>query len=121
MSLNRQPGPMNVDALQMLRDKGLRKGADVLAADGEFVGKAFRLHHRPDNIDPELKLYASYLEATNLVMGSNIFIPVDFIADFDRSANRVALTVPGRVVLDETWDREPSFIAAHLAKTEDLV
>ncbi len=121
MSLNRQPGPMNVDALQMLREKGLKRGADVVAADGEFVGKAFRLHHRPDDIDPELKLYASYLEATNLVMGSHIFIPVDFIADFDPTANRVTLTVPGRVVLNETWDRAPSFVARHRDKAEDLV
>jgi len=120
MSLNRQPGPMNVDALQMLREKELKKGADVLAADGEFVGKALRLHHRPDDVDPELKLYACYLEASNLLMGSHIFIPVDFIADYDAQANRVTLTVPGRVVLNETWDREPSFIAGHHETSEEL-
>ena len=93
MALNRQPGPMNENALQMLRDKELKKGADVMTSDGEFLGKALRLHHRPDEIDPELKLYASYLETSNLFMGSPFFIPVDFIADYDPPNTLVTLTV----------------------------
>ena len=120
MSLNRQPGPMNENALQMLRDKELKKGADVVTVDGEFMGKALRLHHRPDEVDPNLKLYASYLEAPNLVMGSHIFVPVDFIADYDPQAMRVTLTVPASAVLAETWDREPTFIAGHMDKAEEL-
>ena len=54
MSLNRQPGPMNENVLQMLHEKDLKKGADVLTKDGEFLGRALRLHHRPDEIDPDL-------------------------------------------------------------------
>ena len=120
MALNRQPGPMNENALQMLRDKELKKGADVVTSDGEFLGKALRLHHRPDEIDPELKLYASYLETSNLVMGSPFFIPVDFIADYDPPDTRVTLTVKKSAVLNETWDREPTFIAGHRDKPEEL-
>jgi hypothetical protein len=120
MALNRQPGPMNENALQMLYEKELKKGADVLTSDGEFLGKALRLHHRPDEIDPDLKLYASYLETSNLVMGSPFFIPVDFIAEYDPQNTLVTLTVPTKAVMKETWDREPSFIAGHRDKAEDL-
>jgi hypothetical protein len=112
---------MNENALQMLRDKELKKGADVMTADGKFVGKALRLHHRPNEVNPELKLYASYLEAANMVMGSPLFVPVDFITDYDPQANCVTLTVPESAVLNETWDREPSFIAGHLDTAEELV
>ena len=120
MSLNRQPGPMNENALQMLRDKELKKGADVVTADGEILGKALRLHHRPDEVDPELKLYGTYLEAPNLLMGSHFFVPVDFIADYDPQELLVTLTVPASAVMAETWDREPTFIAGHLDKIEEL-
>ena len=120
MSLNRQPGPMNENALQMLRDKELKKGADVVTADGEFLGKALRLHHRPDEINPELKLYGSYLEAPNLVMGSHFFVPVDFIADYAPQDAQLTLTVPASAVMAETWDREPTFIAGHLDTAEEL-
>ena len=120
MSLNRQPGPMNEDALQMLREKELKKGADVVTADGEFIGKALRLHHRPDEIDPELKLYGTYLESSNLLIGSHFFVPIDFIADYDSQNLLVSLTVPASAVMAETWDREPTFIAGHLDKAEEL-
>ena len=111
---------MNEDALQMLREKELKKGADVVTVDGEFVGKALRLHHRPDEVDPELKLYGSYLETPNLLMGSHFFVPVEFIADYDPQVMRVTLSVSASAVLAETWDREPTFIAGHLDTAEEL-
>lgn len=120
MSLNRQPGPMNEDALQMLRDKELKKGAEVVSTDGELLGKALRLHHRPDEVDPNLKLYGSYLEAANILMGSHIFVPVEFVADYVPQTSRVTLSVPASTILAETWDREPTFIAGHLDTTEEL-
>jgi hypothetical protein len=122
MSLNRQPGPMNENALQMLRDKELKKGADVVTADGEQLGKALSIHHRPeDEVDPELKLYGSYLQVPNLMVGSHFYIPVDFIVDYDEEAQRVDLSVPISDVMNETWDREPSFIAGDLGEIEPLV
>lgn len=121
MSLNRQPGPMNPDALQMLREKDLRRGAEVVTSDGQLVGKALSLHHRPDEIDPDLKLYATFLETANPMLGLNFFVPVDFIAGYDPEAQRVSLTVDMSAVMNETWDREPAFIAGHLATEEVLV
>lgn len=121
MSLNRQPGPINDEALQMLRDKELKKGADVVTADGEILGKALALHHRtPEEVDPDLKLYASYLEVPNFQVGSPFYVPVDFIADYDSDALQVNLSVPLSAVMDETWDREPSFIAGRQDQAERL-
>ena len=104
----------------MLRDKELKKGADVVSNDGETLGKALRLHHRPDEVNPELKLYGSYLEATNLLMGSHIFVPVEFVADYVPQTSCVTLSVPASAVLAETCDREPTFIAGHLNTSEEL-
>ncbi len=112
MSLNRQPGPMNENALQMLREKALKKGAAVMTADGQSLGKAYALHHRaPQEVDADLKLYATYLEVPNILVGSHFYLPVDFIADYNSEAEQVSLSVPFAAVMDETWDREPSFIA----------
>jgi hypothetical protein len=120
MALNRQPGPMNKNALQMLRERELKKGADVVSADGVFLGKAHRLYHRPDEIDPDLKLYATYLGTSNLKMGSQIYVPVDFIADYDSQNALVTLSVTKSAAMNETWDREPAFIAGHRGTEEEL-
>ncbi len=120
MSLNRQPGRMNENALQMLREKELKKGADIITSDGENLGKANYLHHRPDEINPDHKLYATYLEVSDITVGSSYFVPVDFVADYDPYDLRVDLTVPMSAVIEETWDREPTFIAGRLDKAEDL-
>jgi hypothetical protein len=111
---------MNENALQMLREKELKKGADVVTADGVFLGKAVRLYHRVDEIDPELKLYAAYLGISNLKMGNQIFIPVDFIADYDPQNAQVTLTVSKSAAMSETWDREPTFIAGRRDTVENL-
>ena len=47
-------------------------------------------------------------------------VPVDFVADFDPQEQRVELSVPLSAVMGETWDREPSFIAGHQDKAEEL-
>ena len=120
MSLNRQPGPMNENALQMLRERELKKGADVMTADEVFLGKALRIYHRPDDIDPDLKLYAAYLETANLNMGSHIYVPVDFIVDYDPQNALVTLSVTKSAAMNETWDREPSFIAGRRDMVEEF-
>ncbi len=121
MSLNRQPGPINEDALQMLREKELKKGAQVMTADAQLLGKSLALHHRPaEETNPDLKLYASYLEVPNLLVGSHFFVPVEFISGYDPLALVVNLSVPMSAVMNETWDREPSFIAGSLDKAELL-
>jgi hypothetical protein len=120
MSLNRQPGPMNENALQMLRDNDLKKGAEVRTSDDELLGRALNLHIRREEVNPDLKLYGAYLEVGNLRIGADYFVPVDFVDAYNPQTNVVELTVPMSAVMAETWDREPAFIAGHQGTTEKL-
>lgn len=119
--LNRQPGPLNEDALLMLREKGLRRGTPVYTSDGQYLGSALKFHHRLQDVDPDLKLYAAYLDVSNLALGSSIYVPVVFVSAFDADEPRITLSVPAKAVAGETWDREPSFIAGRQDKTEALL
>ena len=118
--LNRQPGPLNEDALQMLRDKKLKKFSNVVTSDDELLGTAVHLRLRQDEVNVELKLYAAYLEVASLELGTHFYVPTDFIQDYDPDVGQVLLSVPFSVVQDEIWNREPSFIAGHLEDIEDL-
>lgn len=118
--LNRQPGPLNEDALQILRDKGLKKFSKVVTADDELLGNAVRFRLRTAEVNVELKNYAAYLEIASLNLGTHFYVPTEFIEDYDPDKGQVSLSVPFSVVQDESWNREPTFIAAHLDETEDL-
>jgi hypothetical protein len=48
--LNRQPGPLNEDALQMLRDKGLKKFTSVVSSDDQLLGTTTHLLLRQDEM-----------------------------------------------------------------------
>ena len=118
--LNRQPGPLNEDALQMLRDKNLAKFSEVVTADNEPLGNAVHLLLRQDEVNVELKNYSAYLYVANLKMGTHFYIPTDFIQDYDPEISQVSLSVPFSIIQDESWNREPSFIAGHLEEIEEL-
>lgn len=118
--INRQPGPINKDALQMLRDKQLKKFSKVIASDDFMLGNAVHIRLRQDEADVDLKLYAAYLDVANLELGTHFYIPTEFIQAYDPDAGMVSLAVPFSVVMNENWDREPSFVALHLDKREDL-
>lgn len=118
--LNKQPGPLNEEALQMLRDQGLKKYTNVVTSDDFLLGAALRLHLRQEEINPDLKLYAAYLEVSTRGLGTHYYIPTDFIKDYDAAAEMVVLAVSHAVVEDESWNRAPSFIAGHLSIIEAL-
>ena len=118
--LNRQPGPLNEDALQMLRDKKLKKFSKVVTSDDEVIGNAVHLRLRQDEVNVELKNYAAYLDVASLKLGTHFYVPTDFIQEYDPETNQVSLSVPFSIVQDESWNREPSFIAGHLEEIEDL-
>lgn len=119
-SLNHQPARRNEGALEMLHEKKLRKYADVYTADNQHIGLALRIRHRTEDINPDLKLYAAYLELTSIELGSKTYIPTDFIADYNPGTNRVSLVVPLKTVADETWNREPQFVASGQGRVEEL-
>lgn len=118
--LNRQPGPLNEDALQMLRDKKLTKFSKVVTSDDELLGKAVHLRLRQNEVNVELKLYAAYLEVASLELGTHFYVPTDFVQNYDPEVGQVLLSVPFSVVQDESWNREPSFVASHSEDIEDL-
>ena len=118
--LNRQPGPLNEDALQMLRDNKLKKFSKVVTSDDELLGHAVHLRLRQDEVNVELKYYAAYLEVASPELGTHFYVPTDFIQDYDPEVGQVLLSVPFSVVQDEIWNREPSFVTSHPEDMEDL-
>lgn len=114
---------MNVhteNELTRLQQWGLKKFAEVWTADEKSAGQVIRLHHRTYDVNPELKLYATYLESNSIEMGGPVFIPTDFMANYEAAANRIILSVPMQTVQREAWDRTPTFIAHHNSRTEEL-
>lgn len=116
-----KPMPRNENALTMLRDKELRRGTTVWTADGHDIGYSIRLHHRQNEVNPDLKLYGSYLELFSMLLGGATYIPTDYIRNYDPVDNKLLLSVTLEDIAKETWDRTPSFIAHHQATTEALV
>jgi hypothetical protein len=119
--LNRQPGPLNEDALQMLRDKGLKKFTSVVSSDDQLLGTTTHLLLRQDEIDVDLKLYAAFLQVVRLELGTHFYVPTDFVQYYDPEKGQVLLSVPFSIVQEENWNREPTFVAGHQEKTEELV
>lgn len=94
----------------------IRKNDIVETIDGRYLGTAFSLHHRQDNINPKLELYATYLKTWNEQMGDWFFLPTDFIQSVDLETRLVTLSVDFATVQKETWSRLPDFIA----RSQDL-
>lgn len=115
--LNRQPGPRNEQAIELIREKKLAKYTPVYTSDSQHIGNALRIRHRTEDVNPDLKLYAAYLEVASLELGNNSFIPVDFISHID---SNVVLSVSLQTVNNETWNRAPSFIAGGHDRIEEL-
>ena len=119
-NLNKQPGPLNEEALQMLRDQNVKKFTGVETLDGFKIGPALRLHLRRDDVNPELKLYAAYLQVNSPTLGSHYYIPTDFIKEYNADEGKLILSVPMKDVEEEMWNRDPSFVVGHFAEIVEL-
>jgi histidinol phosphatase-like enzyme len=111
---------LEVNGAELLRQKGVKRFAEVWTADDKPIGQAISLHHRTHDINPELKMYQSYLESNSVKMGGSVFIPTDFIANYDPVAAKITLSVNMRTVQREAWDRTPDFIAHRTSEVEEL-
>lgn len=98
----------------------LRQGDEIWTADGHKLGRADQLLHRLEGIDPELKLYASYLIVENFDLGDEYYVPTDFISGRDGDSGRLKLSVKHKRVLSETWTRMPDFVARNRYRKENL-
>ncbi|MCB0540058.1 MAG: hypothetical protein KDE33_21250, partial [Bacteroidetes bacterium] len=88
--------------------------------DGHDIGHALRLHHRQNDVNPDLKLYGSYLELFSIPFGGATYIPTDFIRDYDPADNKLLLSVTLKDIAKETWNRMPLFIAHRQTTIEPL-
>lgn len=111
----------NIDGIDMLREKGLKKMAEVYTNDGERIGVTLRFIHRPiEEVNPDLRLYRSYLIIQSVLLGGPAYIPTLYVGGYDPAANRIDLTVNFDRLEDETWNREPDFAARGLGVYEEL-
>lgn len=93
----------------------------VVTKDGVDLGVALRLRHRPPaDVDPGLKLFATYLELQSIQLGGTTFVPVHAIGDYDEANDRLNLLVNLKTVQNELWNREPDFVARGLGTVEEL-
>jgi hypothetical protein len=98
----------------------LHKFDRIWTKDGVHLGEAHRLYHRIKDIDPGLKLYATYLHVVSFGDGDDYYVPTDFIGGYDANTGRVALVTTMKGVMNETWTRLPDFIARDEAVKEEL-
>lgn len=103
-----------------LKELGVPKFTEVWTDDEVRIGQAFALHHRLKDVNPALKLYATYLETKSIQMGGPVFIPTDFIETYLPDDNKLILDVDFTTVKRETWDRTPDFIAHRTSQIEML-
>jgi len=97
-----------------------KKYDKVVTADDVGLGELMRIHHRQEDINPELQLYASYLEVWSINFGGHIYVPTEFIDEYDEAASTISLTETKHIVQQETWDRMPSFIAGRKSQRQEL-
>jgi hypothetical protein len=109
------------ESIDMLRSKNLAKFADIFTSDGERIGVTLRFVHRPiEDVNEEQKLYRSYLIGQSLELGGPFYVPTVYIKSYEPADNRVALAADKRTVNEETWNREPDFVARGLGVYEEL-
>lgn len=101
-------------------ERALKKLAKVKTADNVAIGRAQKLFHRLENIDPELQYYATYLEVKDYGFGATYYIPTDFVSDADPEGDLVTLDATFREVQNRTWFRKPTFVARGQARAEAL-
>lgn len=109
------------ETIELLREKHLKKYTVVYGVDGERLGVALRFVHRPiEEVNVEEKLYRSYLIFQSIELAGTTFVPTLFIESYDPQDNRLTLSVDLQRIMDETWNREPQFIAHGEGVYEEL-
>ena len=97
-----------------------KKYDQVITADDVSLGELLRIHHRQEEINPELRLYESYLEVWSVELGGHCYIPTEYIDAYDEATGKIYLTETLHKVQGETWDRAPSFVAGRKSRLEEL-
>ena len=98
----------------------INKFEEIWTADDKKLGLAQYIFHRQDEINPDLQLYASYLEVENFEYGEAFFVPLDFISDRDPDSGKISLTVSYDEAMKRTWFRMPDFVIHGESPKEEL-
>lgn len=100
-------------------DEPIKKYDEVWTADKQNIGEALAWHERPaEEVNPEQKLYARYLEVWSILLGGHCYIPAEFVGDYQ--PGRINLLVKLATIEDETWDRAPAFVAGRKSVRYEL-
>lgn len=89
----------------------IKKQDEVWTADDHKLGIAQQLFHRTDDVNPALRLYATYLEVEDYEFGEHYYVPTDFIIDRHSDTGRISLSKKRADAMQLTWFRMPDFVA----------
>ena len=62
----------------------IKKLDTVWTSDQKKLGLVQNLFHREDEVDPDLLLYATYLEVSNYDYGEIYYVPTEYISEQDQ-------------------------------------
>jgi hypothetical protein len=84
---------------------------EVRTRDGFKLGYARRWHFRPDeDVDPEVLLFAAYLQVENFELGDTFFVPDVYVVGQDDHGDFVLIDATMKQVEQWTWTRMPDFM-----------
>jgi hypothetical protein len=98
----------------------IKKSDEVWTADGKKLGIVRHLFHRTGEVNPALKLYATYLGVEDFDYGEHFYVPTEFVADRQAEARRIDLSKKRDDAMQLTWFRLPDFIAQGKYREEAL-
>lgn len=93
---------------------------EVWTTDEQRLGSARALFHRTKDINPALRLFATYLEVEDLDYGETFYVPTDFIVERQEDGGRITLSKKRDDAMQLTWFRMPDFVARGEYRKEEL-
>lgn len=98
----------------------IKRNDEVWTADEKQLGIAKAVFHRTDEVNPALRLYASYLEVEDFNFGENFYVPTDFIDEGPAGAGRIEIKKKRDEAMQLLWFRMPDFVAKGNYRKEAL-
>ena len=101
-------------------DLSIKRLEEVWTADNQKLGLTEAIYHRLEGANPDLRLYASYLNVQNFEYGDDYYIPTDFIQGREPETGRLLVKEKFITILQNTWTRMPDFIVHGQGRLEKL-
>jgi hypothetical protein len=104
----------------MIKELFVKKLDAIWTSDGKKLGLAQRLFYRTEGVEPKQLLFEVYLEIENFELGSNYFVPTDFIVEKEDGVGDPVVSKSFQEIQELTWFRMPAFVAAGEGREEAL-